>query len=37
MKKAVAEPDPNPVVGIGRGEDYAKVTEPDWLRRVSAV
>lgn len=27
MKKAMAEPDPNPVVGIGRGEDYAAVTE----------
>ena len=27
MKKAVAEPDSSPVVGIGRGEDYAKVTE----------
>lgn len=27
MKKAAAEPDPNPVVGIGRGEDYAMVTE----------
>jgi uncharacterized protein (DUF362 family) len=27
MKKSSAEPDPNPVVGIGRGEDYAKVTE----------
>ena len=27
MQKSVAEPDPNPVVGIGRGTDYAKVTE----------
>lgn len=27
IKKAGGEPDPNPVVGIGRGEDYAKVTE----------
>lgn len=27
MKKAVAEPDSNPVVGISRGADYAKVTE----------
>lgn len=26
MKKSVAEPDPNPVVGIGRGTDYAGVT-----------
>ena len=26
MKDAVAEPDPSPVVGIGRGEDYAEVT-----------
>ncbi|HEX2944982.1 MAG TPA: DUF362 domain-containing protein [Clostridia bacterium] len=27
MQKSVAEPDPNPVVGIGRGTDHAKVTE----------
>jgi uncharacterized protein (DUF362 family) len=27
MVKSVAAPDPNPVVGIGRGEDYPKVTE----------
>ncbi len=27
MQKSVAEPDPNPVVGIGRGTDYAAVTE----------
>jgi|GEM_PF-2030607 len=27
MQKSVAEPDPNPVVGIGRGTDYVKVTE----------
>lgn len=26
MKKAVEAPDPSPVIGIGRGEDYAKVT-----------
>lgn len=26
MQKSVAEPDPNPVVGIGRGTDYAEVT-----------
>ncbi len=26
MQKSVAEPDPNPVVGIGRGTDYAGVT-----------
>lgn len=27
MKKGIAEPDPNPVIGIGRGEDYTKVTD----------
>lgn len=27
MQKSVAEPDPNPVVGIGRGTGYAEVTE----------
>ncbi len=26
LKKAMAGPDPNPIVGIGRGTDYAKVT-----------
>jgi uncharacterized protein (DUF362 family) len=26
MKKAFEKPDPNPVVGIGRGEDFGKVT-----------
>lgn len=26
MKQALAEPDPNPVVGIGRGQDYTKTT-----------
>lgn len=27
MEKSIEAPDPNPVVGIARGEDYAKVTE----------
>ena len=27
MQKSVAEPDPNPIVGIGRGTNYEKVTE----------
>lgn len=26
MEKSVASPDPNPTVGIGRGQDFAKVT-----------
>lgn len=26
MRRAAEEPDPNPIIGIGRGEDYAKVT-----------
>ncbi len=26
LKKALAEPNPNPVIGIGRGTDYTKVT-----------
>lgn len=26
LKKAITEPEPNPVIGIGRGTDYAKVT-----------
>jgi uncharacterized protein (DUF362 family) len=26
MKQALAEPEPNPVVGIGRGQDYEKTT-----------
>lgn len=27
MLKSIADPDPNPVIGVGRGEDYGKVTE----------